>query len=208
MSSLDQAYERALAAAKAATLTKIMGDARKHGVSHVEIMETMVPYRGGGNLRVTLGNGEVLTTGFGSFTILKNHVRKWRSAYGAGLMVNGSNEGKVANMNPALMREGEAAHRATKAATPRTRSTGVDIHDHKKLWPWFTRMGFGPKFGTGISIAGYQMDMASQQDKLIAAAKEVTTNPKYVRAQGTSVQAMGDDGRWHDVPRWQIWRRK
>lgn len=202
MGTLDDSFARALAAAAQADLATMNRRARKHGVKEVHIEESSSKYAGGGHLRVLFGDDTALQTGFGSFTILKDHVRKWRSAYEADLYVDGTRSGKVSMMNPALMREGEADARAARASTPRTRGPGVALDDHEKLWPWLTRMHLGPKFGTGIAIGPFQQEMGQTGDRLRAAAAKVVSSPKYVRAKGASIQVADTQGKWHDIPGW------
>lgn len=57
---------------------------------------------GEGKLCILFDNGASYETNFASFVVLKMHVRQWRNVYGAPLLVNGKDCGKVSYKNEAL----------------------------------------------------------------------------------------------------------
>ncbi len=57
---------------------------------------------GGGELLVGFDNWAKYSTVFADFSILKNWIRKWKSADGAKLLVNGKAAGTVGKGNPFL----------------------------------------------------------------------------------------------------------
>jgi len=55
-----------------------------------------------GKLSILFANKSSFETNFASFEVLKEMVRNWRNVYGAPLLVNGQDQGKVQHSNPAL----------------------------------------------------------------------------------------------------------
>jgi hypothetical protein len=129
MSSFDDSFKRAMAAATAAgkrhpiigPTGEVVGTSRnlagirrlvsKKLIKELEIGRKEVMLGEGspksevasdGVLRILFDDGTRYATDFASYTVLKNFVRQWRNVYGAPLLVEGKARGKVDYKNEAL----------------------------------------------------------------------------------------------------------
>lgn len=74
----------------------------KNLIKVLSISETGVAGYLSGKLCILFDNGASYETNFADFNVLQDCVRRWRNVYGAPLMVNGKDCGKVEYNNPAL----------------------------------------------------------------------------------------------------------
>lgn len=69
----------------------------------VSVIELIPLGKSGALLSMHFDDGAFYTTQFASYSVLLDFVRKWRNVYGAALIVDGLQAGKVESKNPYLM---------------------------------------------------------------------------------------------------------
>lgn len=75
---------------------------RRAGKVLVEVVGIDRRDDGSGKLYVRFDDWSTCVCDWASFSVLREHVRRWRNVHGATLLVNGGNVGTVRPTNPAL----------------------------------------------------------------------------------------------------------